>query len=713
MTVVRFELLRAAGFSIATDAVGRIADAFAESPDAAALVPGVVVRSTDTRYAARWEPGPLDVPALLADPRTLPPVIAINCDAAARAGGFDSSFGSLAAHELCIRMALQGAPVVRIPGDLVFCDAGAGPLWLTPPDEMEHLARWRRILEAHRPALDAHLREVIIRREAGYGRLRDLHLDAVARRDADLRTLDDLRAGSAHHLAFLKHHGRDHLDWGDLRRTDPVSRDWGYDRGGPVDRRFIESFVEQHSSDVKGVVLEVQEGELTRHAGGPRVTRSEILDVNAANEAATIIADLRDASDVASDGYDCIILTQTLHVIDDMAAALRECHRLLKTSGVLLATFPSASRVCLEYGERGDFWRTTPAGVQALVEPVFGAENVGTSTFGNVLTNVAFLHGIGRSELTDEEYATADPYFPALVGLRGTKGRSASRDHRGVVLLYHRVCDDADGNALSVPPALFEEHVSWLATHANVVSLTDLLSRPAASLPPRAVALTFDDGYLDNLTAASPILQQHHMPATFFLTTRWLEETGEYWWDLLERKVRGRSGVAAEAYQRQHDELVHASLADRDAAVAGLRALPESRAARHRPLLADEVKALAAMPGVTIGAHTVNHLALPDQSEDVCVPEIEGSRATLARLIGQPVDLVAYPYGAVDRATAALVRRRFAYGLSCHDGAVGESFDAAQVPRVEVSPLPVDEFAARVERAWAPAGRPCEPFRLS
>jgi len=115
-------------------------------------------------------------------------------------------------------------------------------------------------------------------------------------------------------------------------------------------------------------VLEVQEDDFTRLAGGPRVLSSAVLDIDASNGRATLIADLRCAPELGSDQFDCVILTQTIHVIDDMAAVAREIHRALRPGGVLLATMPAASRVCLEYGERGDLWRVTPAGAAALVE---------------------------------------------------------------------------------------------------------------------------------------------------------------------------------------------------------------------------------------------------------------------------------------------------------------------------------------------------------
>ena len=95
------------------------------------------------------------------------------------------------------------------------------------------------------------------------------------------------------------------------------------------------------------------------------------------------------------------------------------------------------------------------------------------------------------------------------------------------MLLYHRVDDTSDAHALSVPNAIFDSHLQWLASECQIVELGELLNKPPEQLPARAVALTFDDGYEDNLRVAAPLLQRYGAPATYFLTTRWLEEYGD------------------------------------------------------------------------------------------------------------------------------------------------------------------------------------------
>ena len=101
-------------------------------------------------------------------------------------------------------------------------------------------------------------------------------------------------------------------DWGGLRRLEPVSREFGYDRGLPIDRYYIERFLETHRCDVTGRTLEIGDDEYTRRYGGGRATRRDVLHVHARNPAATIVGDLIHAPQMADEIFDCIILTQTL-----------------------------------------------------------------------------------------------------------------------------------------------------------------------------------------------------------------------------------------------------------------------------------------------------------------------------------------------------------------------------------------------------------------
>lgn len=208
---------------------------------------------------------------------------------------------------------------------------------------------------------------------------------------------------------------------GDLRRLTPLSTCFGYDRGGPVDRPYIEAFLADHAAAIRGRVLEIGDNAYTRAYGGERVTRSDVLHVDLAYPGATFGGDLSHADHIPSDAFDCIILTQTLHLIYDFRAALRHCHRMLKPGGVLLATVPGISHI--DYGEWGDswYWAFTPAAVSQMLGEHFSEQSVVVRSHGNVLVAAAFLYGMGAGELTEAEKRKEDPRYPVLVTAAATK----------------------------------------------------------------------------------------------------------------------------------------------------------------------------------------------------------------------------------------------------------------------------------------------------
>lgn len=128
-----------------------------------------------------------------------------------------------------------------------------------------------------------------------------------------------------------------HVKFGSLRRVTPISRSWGFDRGGPIDRYYIERFLASHVEDIGGRVLEISENLYTRKFGGSRVTQSDVLDLTWGNPHATMVADLTDGKNIPAGIFDCIILTQTLHAIGDTLAVLDTLYRILKPGGTLLS----------------------------------------------------------------------------------------------------------------------------------------------------------------------------------------------------------------------------------------------------------------------------------------------------------------------------------------------------------------------------------------
>jgi SAM-dependent methyltransferase len=209
------------------------------------------------------------------------------------------------------------------------------------------------------------------------------------------------------------------VGFGDFRRVTPFSRIWGFDRGSPVDRRYIEDFLERNSPDVRGTVLEVKDSAYTRRFGGDAVTRAEVLDL-APTGCATIVADLQDGRSIPENRFDCVILTQTLQLVYDFRAALATVLRILRPSGVVLLTVPGISQ--LDHAEAPDawYWSFTPRSVRRLLEDG-GWTEIDVEGNGNVLTSMAFLYGMAGQELSDTEFSEHDPDYPLLITARARK----------------------------------------------------------------------------------------------------------------------------------------------------------------------------------------------------------------------------------------------------------------------------------------------------
>lgn len=208
------------------------------------------------------------------------------------------------------------------------------------------------------------------------------------------------------------------VSFGDLWRLDPIGRQWGFDRGDPIDRLYIESFLDRHCEDVRGRVLEAGDNAYTRRFGGNRVVKSDVLHVDPECKHATIIADLAAADHIPSDLFDCIILTQTLQLIFDVHAAVRTIERILKPGGTLLLTVPGISQINLW---ENPSWSMTVNSVRLLLTERFPSESVSVESRGNVLAAIAFLQGLSQQDIGDFAFQTDDPHYPLTVLARATK----------------------------------------------------------------------------------------------------------------------------------------------------------------------------------------------------------------------------------------------------------------------------------------------------
>jgi SAM-dependent methyltransferase len=238
------------------------------------------------------------------------------------------------------------------------------------------------------------------------------------REDSLLRRAGRRLPGSIRDALWKRTTGRlsQGVRWGNLRRTEPFSRQWGGGRGLPVDRTYIERFLERHAGDIRGEALEIHDSQYTRQFGGDRVATAHVLDVDASNPAATIVGDLSDPAVLPEGRFDCFVLTQTLQFVADAEAATANAYRCLAPGGVLLLTVP-----CISQLESGwdDFWRWTPRGFELFLDRALPAGSrrdvVG---YGNVLTAISLLLGLATEDLTDDEYAVEDGSYPLVVCAR-------------------------------------------------------------------------------------------------------------------------------------------------------------------------------------------------------------------------------------------------------------------------------------------------------
>jgi SAM-dependent methyltransferase len=221
--------------------------------------------------------------------------------------------------------------------------------------------------------------------------------------------------------AFVDWRRRRPVDLGDLRRTTPIDPNWGYERGTPIDRVYVERFISSHASDIRGRVLEIAAPDYTSRFG-TGVQQVDILMAKEGNPLATIVGDLTSAPQIPDDTFDCAIVTQTLQFVWDVRAAFTTLHRILAPAGVLLVTVPGLTRISPpEDSEYGEWWHYTSKSARRLAEESFGEGNVEVEAYGNVLVTAGFLYGLAASDLEPEELDVRDPLYEVTIGLRAVK----------------------------------------------------------------------------------------------------------------------------------------------------------------------------------------------------------------------------------------------------------------------------------------------------
>jgi glycosyltransferase involved in cell wall biosynthesis/SAM-dependent methyltransferase len=360
--------------------------------------------SCEQQNGFNWLPESGDLPGLLACPRVAFPML--RSDVLQGLKAYDAALVTTlqADWDLILRIAEQGARGTVLQEAIVY-RRNANSITSERTSKGNVV---REVVQKHRSLFDRHYPQVILGHENQRRKLQS-----------------HLQAGANSHVASQSQPAA--LNWGDLRRLQPVSPVWGIDRGQPLDRYYIERFLNQHKKDIRGRVLEVKDAGYTR-AYGVSVEANDVVDISAGNSAATIVGDLRNSEVLPVASFDCFILTQTLHIIYEIQQVIKNAAKALRPDGVLLATLPSVSRIDYESGLQGDCWRVTPVAAKKLFEEVFGIGNVEAQGFGNVLVCSGFLMGLASGELTQQELNHNDPYFPLVVCLRAIKRPAGQLD---------------------------------------------------------------------------------------------------------------------------------------------------------------------------------------------------------------------------------------------------------------------------------------------
>jgi len=317
----------------------------------------------------------------------------------------------------------------------------------------------------------------------------------------------------------------------------------------------------------------------------------------------------------------------------------------------------------------------------------------------------------------------------------GRRMRRKRRADGPLVLLYHRIGrEPRDPQLLCVTAEHFAEHLELLAQRYKPMPLGRLIGAARASeAPRRAVAVTFDDGYADNLSTAKPLLDRYGVPATVFVASGYAARGRPFWWDELDWLLLGPGrlprilaiaiggetlswdlgdeaeyildedrGPRQRVYRSLRTRLRLLDDPDREQALEQLRSvagrLGEHASADARPLTLEELAVLGDGGLVAIGAHTVTHPALSALPPARQREEIAGSKAELEAALGRPVSSFSYPYGTLadfDGTAVSLVKAAGFESASANiPGRVGPTTDPFRIPRILVRDWTGDELAA-------------------
>lgn len=201
-----------------------------------------------------------------------------------------------------------------------------------------------------------------------------------------------------------------------LMKKEPVSSVFGFDRGDPIDRYYIEKFLSENSMHIKGRVMEIAENTYTRKYGGEKVEKSLIMSADKSAANADIIGDLATGEGISEDIADCFIMTQTLPFIFDLHSCVKNSVKILKPGGVLLVTVPGITQISRYDMQRwGHYWSFTDLSLRKLYETVVPPECIEIQTFGNAKAAACFLYGLAQKEISRKVLDYFNPDYQVLI----------------------------------------------------------------------------------------------------------------------------------------------------------------------------------------------------------------------------------------------------------------------------------------------------------
>jgi glycosyltransferase involved in cell wall biosynthesis/peptidoglycan/xylan/chitin deacetylase (PgdA/CDA1 family) len=644
----------------------------------------ILFGSHDNKTGFNWIPDSAELPGILPCPRVNFPFI--RRDTFLQAGSYDINLNNTAQAdwELTIRLLEQGYRGILLVETLIKGNSSGDDKGMNHRSEYGSQPIIEPVVKKHLESFDIYWKESILGLE-NKRRLLQAQIEKINSPNQNIST------GSE-------------INWGSLRRVEPISDVWGVDRGKPVDRYYIESFLNHYKNDIGGRVLEVKDPVYTK-AYGQKVEKFDVVDIAPENPLATITCDLGVEKSLPECAYDCFILIQTIHIIYDIQNVVENIKRTLAPGGVVLATLPCLSRIDYESGKDGDFWRFTTASARKLFEDAFGEGNVEIQAVGNVLTCCAFLMGLSAGELRPDELNYHDPYFPLLICVRAvkpknnviaTKSAKTSENQKAIILLYHRIEHvTRDRWNLCVTPENFSEHIRFLKRHFIPVSLSELACQlEDGKIGDKSAVITFDDGYLDNFTKALPILRKFDFPATFFISGDGALYGKTFWWESLDASAL-LMDLDEETVRNLHHRLMSSDIDEREKILASLHPPINNLPDRMRGI---DLKKLSQDRLAEIAAHGWSHRALSALSIEEQRMELMENIKAIRNTTDSDVHSFSYPFGGFFTDDTKRLLSEAGIRVACIIGAepVTKESDPLALPRLDVENWDIREFENQI-----------------